>query len=132
MPHSRIHIPVLIALGFALASCGAAETVTDPTAPEATATTEPLRGAELLARGEAMVETLCAQCHAVRRDGDSPHREAIPLRQISWNYPVQDLAEPFAEGIMVGHPDMPQWQFEPMDIEALLAYIESIQEPRGT
>ncbi|MGB3625771.1 MAG: hypothetical protein WA989_08080, partial [Henriciella sp.] len=62
----------------------------------------------------------------------SPHREAIPFRQISWMYPVESLAEPLSEGIMVGHPDMPEWQFEPNDIDALLAYIESIQQPQET
>jgi len=132
MPHPKRSFYGALMVGGLLAACG----VNDP-APTAAPSdlpfeSEPLDRAELIVRGEAMAETLCAQCHAVRRDGDSPHRDAIPLRQISWNYPIEDLAEPFAEGIMVGHPDMPQWQFEPMDIDALLAYIESIQEPRGT
>ena len=126
----RATIPT--ALVFAISACGVPETPPDQAVPEDSLEITPLEGAELLARGEAMAETLCAQCHAVRRTGDSPHREAIKFRQISWRYPIGDLAEPLAEGIMVGHPDMPEWQFEPMDIEALLTYIESIQEPRGT
>lgn len=126
----RVASPLTIAL--AVSACGASEPTPAPTPPSDTLDVAPLEGAELLARGEAMAETLCAQCHSVRRTGDSPHREAIKFRQISWRYPVGDLAEPLAEGIMVGHPDMPEWQFEPMDIEALLTYIESIQEPRGT
>jgi len=93
---------------------------------------EPRSRSELIGQGQAMAETLCSGCHAVGTSGESPHREAIPFRQLSWNYPVEALAEPLAEGIMVGHPDMPEWQFDPQDIDALLAYIETIQEPRGT
>ena len=37
--------------------------------------------------------------------------------------------EPLAEGIMVGHPDMPIFEFEPEHIDSLLTYIESIQAP---
>lgn len=132
MIHSVLRTATAAALLLTISACGAPEATSDQAEPEGSLAIEPMEGAELIARGEAMAETLCAQCHAVRRTGDSPHREAIKFRQISWRYPVGDLAEPLAEGIMVGHPDMPEWQFEPMDIQALLMYIESIQEPRGT
>ena len=56
----------------------------------------------------------------------------MPFREFSWRYPIETLAEPLAEGIIVGHPDMPEFQFEPKDIDALLAYIESVQAPRPT
>jgi hypothetical protein len=38
------------------------------------------------------------------------------------------LAESLAAGISVGHPDMPEFVFEPDDIAAILAYLNSIQE----
>ena len=88
--------------------------------------------AELIGQGQVMAETLCSTCHAIGTSGDSPHMDAVPFRRFSWRYPVEDLAEAFAEGIVVGHPDMPEWQFEPNDIDALLTYIESIQEPQET
>jgi mono/diheme cytochrome c family protein len=87
---------------------------------------------EALGRGEAMAETLCASCHAIGHLGTSPHSDALAFRRFGWNYPIEALSESLAEGIIVGHPDMPEWQFEPQDIEALLAYIESVQEPRST
>lgn len=111
-----------LALGV-LTGCGPAEETPQTASP---------RQAELIAQGRVMAETLCAGCHAIGTEGDSPHREAIPFRELSWHYEVESLAEPFAEGIMVGHPDMPQWQFEPKDIDALLAYLETIQVPRET
>ena len=119
------HRFIAISLGVGLlAACGA------PTTEDA-ADTGPTR-ADLIDQGEIMAQALCSGCHAIGTDGDSPHREAIELRRIGWNYPVEALAESFAEGIVVGHPDMPEWQFEPDEIEALLAYLESIQEPRNT
>ena len=85
---------------------------------------------ELLGRGEAIAENLCAKCHAIGITGESPHPDAVPLRQLSWKYPVDELEQPFLQGIVVGHPDMPEWQFTQQDVDALLAYIESIQEPQ--
>ena len=42
------------------------------------------------------------------------------------------LAEALAEGIMTGHPAMPNFAFEPRDIGALLTFIEGLasSEPR--
>jgi hypothetical protein len=34
-----------------------------------------------------------------------------------------------AEGLSTGHPDMPEFVFEPHDISAILAYLQSIQVP---
>ncbi len=122
-------IRTLIATAM-VASCLAAcapDTDRDTSAPEAGTTR-----AELIGQGEVMAEALCARCHAITREDESSHPEAMAFREISWRYPVESLAEPLAEGIMVGHPDMPEWQFEPKDVDALLAYIESIQVPRGT
>jgi cytochrome c len=33
------------------------------------------------------------------------------------------------EGLSVGHPDMPEFVFDPEDVGAILAYLKSIQEP---
>jgi len=37
--------------------------------------------------------------------------------------------EALAEGLSVGHPDMPEFVFEVEDGGAILAYLRSIQEP---
>tara|TARA_R110001599_G_scaffold62711_2_gene174719 strand:+ start:285 stop:728 length:444 start_codon:yes stop_codon:yes gene_type:complete len=84
---------------------------------------------EKLGQGRAIAENICATCHAIGLEGPSPHRDAIPFRDLSKNYPIEDLAEPLAEGIMVGHPDMPVFAFDPDHIDSLIAYIESIQTP---
>ena len=118
--------PFLAAAAVAITACSGPSGIEETDAPRASARTE------LIGQGETIARDLCSGCHAIGTEGDSPHREAIPFRQLSWKYPVEALAEPVSEGIMVGHPDMPEWQFEPKDTDALLAYIESIQEPQGT
>ena len=62
---------------------------------------------DLTAKGEVLVKENCGRCHAVGKEGDSPHAEAPPFRTLSQKYPVADLAESLAEGIVSGHPEMP-------------------------
>ncbi|MCG7394383.1 cytochrome c [Microvirga sp. ACRRW] len=78
-------------------------------------------------RGLTFAQTNCAQCHAIGRFGDSPIPEAPPFRTLHTRYPIEDLAEAFAEGITTGHPSMPQFQLDPAQINDLLAYLQSIQ-----
>ena len=59
--------------------------------------------------------------------GDSPNPDAPPFRTLSSKYPVSDLAESLAEGIVSGHPEMPIFVFMPNDVDAIIAYLESIQ-----
>jgi mono/diheme cytochrome c family protein len=84
--------------------------------------------ARLEGRGEELLSARCARCHAIGRTGESPHSGAPPFRTLSRKYPIDGLAESLAEGISVGHPDMPEFVFEPDDIAAILAYLNSIQE----
>jgi cytochrome c len=79
-------------------------------------------------RGEALLTRNCARCHATGTVGTSPHPEAPPFRTLSRRYPVEGLAEALAEGLFVGHPDMPQFAFESRDVGAIIAYLKSIQE----
>ena len=85
-------------------------------------------GTALERRGEESLSANCARCHAIGRTGASPHPAAPPFRSLSHKYPIEGLAEALAEGLSVGHPDMPEFVFEPDDIAAILAYLNSIQE----
>ena len=58
-------------------------------------------------------------------------KAAIRWRRPSARSPVTALEEAFAEGILVGHPDMPEFRLTPTQIDNLLGYIESVQEQRG-
>ena len=81
----------------------------------------------LIDKGEALVRENCSRCHAIGKEGDSPHKEAPPFRTLAKNYPIEDLAESLAEGIVSGHPDMPIFVFGPHDVEAIIEYLQSIQ-----
>jgi cytochrome c len=81
----------------------------------------------LIDKGEVVVKENCSRCHAIGKDGDSPHKEAPPFRTLSGKYPIDDLAESLAEGIVSGHPDMPIFVFNPDDVEAIIEYLQSIQ-----
>jgi mono/diheme cytochrome c family protein len=79
-------------------------------------------------RGLTFARTNCAQCHAIGRTGDSPLSEAPPFRILHTRYPVEDLAEAFAEGFTTGHPSMPEFQLDTAQINDLIAYLKSLQE----
>jgi cytochrome c len=82
----------------------------------------------LESRGESLLTTNCSRCHAVGRAGNSIHPEAPPFRTLGQRYPIEVLAEALAEGLSSGHPDMPEFRFEIDDVDAILAYLESVQE----
>lgn len=83
-------------------------------------------------RGRALVLSTCSGCHATGRTGDSPYPSAPPFRVIAARTDVENLAEAFAEGIVVGHQgdrQMPEFQLSPGEIEDLIAYLKSLQGP---
>jgi cytochrome c len=82
----------------------------------------------LQTRGEALLTTNCSRCHAVGRTGKSTHPEAPPFRTLGQRYPIEVLAEALAEGLSSGHPDMPEFRFEIDEVNAIIAYLGSIQE----
>jgi len=80
------------------------------------------------AEGRYLVKIHCADCHAIDRHDGSKHPEAPPFRELSKRYPVDSLAESLAEGIVVGHPDMPEFRFRPEDVSAIISWLEAIQD----
>ena len=81
-----------------------------------------------VAEGRFLVQVHCSECHAWRTEDKSKHPEAPALRTLSQRYPVSSLGEALAEGIVVGHPDMPEFRFRPEDVAAIIAYLEHIQD----
>jgi mono/diheme cytochrome c family protein len=82
----------------------------------------------LESHGQELLSTNCSRCHAIGRAGNSTHPEAPPFRTLGHRYPIEVLAEALAEGLSSGHPDMPEFRFEIDDVDAILAYLKSIQE----
>jgi mono/diheme cytochrome c family protein len=78
-------------------------------------------------RGRVFAQTNCAMCHAIDRIGDSPLAVAPPFRTLHTRYPIDDLQESLAEGIVTGHPTMPQFQLDPAQIGDFLAYLKTLE-----
>lgn len=77
-------------------------------------------------RGAILVRQKCAGCHAVEGAGTSSMVAAPPFRDLGQEYPVQNLQEAFAEGLVTAHPAMPAFQFEPAQIADVIAYLENV------
>lgn len=82
--------------------------------------------AQLIAKGQALIEKHCAKCHAIGRADKSSHKEAPPFRDVVKSYPAEHLAEALAEGIQTGHPDMPMFIFEAEQIGTIITYLNSL------
>lgn len=93
----------------------------------ATAAPAAAREDDAAAAGRKLAERHCARCHAIGTEDASPHPQAPPFRVIVTKWPLQNIEEALAEGIITGHPDMPAFEFEPPDIEALIEYLYTLQ-----
>ena len=79
-------------------------------------------------QGRRFVEAHCARCHAVGKTGPSPLAIAPPFRTLHERYPVEDLREALAEGIVTGHPAMPEFRLDSDQIEDVVAYLKTLEE----
>jgi len=83
--------------------------------------------AKEISEGKALAEKLCAKCHAIATTDNSKVEKAPPFRTFVQQWPIESLEEALAEGIVVGHKLMPEFEFEPEDINSLLSYIASLK-----
>lgn len=88
-------------------------------------------GAQNIAEGQAIAERLCSRCHAVALDQKSKHALAPPFPVIAQRYSVWGLQEALAEGIIVGHADMPKFVFSPSQIDDLLGFMDTFTRNQG-
>jgi cytochrome c len=93
------------------------------------ASIEPAVAANDLKRGETLLTRDCSPCHAVGRSGESPRKDAPAFRTLGKRYPIESLEEALGEGIMSGHPDMPEFKYDADDVGGIIAYLKSIQQP---
>ncbi len=84
-----------------------------------------------VAQGRALAEKNCGRCHALGRTGESPLAIAPPFRIFAERWPLESLEEALAEGIVTGHPDMPEFVFTPEEIGHLIAFLASLGNGNG-
>jgi cytochrome c len=79
-------------------------------------------------RGFVFVRTHCSKCHAIDRVSHSPLPVAPPFRKLHERYPVETLQESLVEGIVTGHPSMPEFQLDPGQADDVISYIKSLEK----
>jgi mono/diheme cytochrome c family protein len=92
------------------------------------AATRPAAADDQLKAGEALLKKNCGACHAIGRADASPDKAAPAFRVLGKRYPVESLEETLGEGVMTGHPDMPEYTFDADEVGAIIAYLKSIQQ----
>jgi len=78
-------------------------------------------------RGRTFARQNCAKCHSIDKYSESTLRIAPPFRELHERYPVETLEEAFAEGIVTGHPTMPEFRLDPDQIGDLIAFMKTLE-----
>jgi len=78
-------------------------------------------------QGKRLALTYCARCHAIDKVSPSPLKIAPPFRTLHERYPVETLEEALAEGIITGHPSMPQFRFEADQVGDFIAFLKTLE-----
>ena len=78
-------------------------------------------------RGRAYARSHCARCHSIDEKSASPLALAPPFRTLHERYPVESLEEALAEGIVTGHPAMPEFRLGAGQISDFIAFLKSLE-----
>ena len=78
-------------------------------------------------QGKRLALTYCARCHAIDKVSPSPLKIAPPFRTLHERYPVGMLEEALAEGIVTGHPTMPEFRFDGDQIGDFIAFLKTLE-----
>jgi tetratricopeptide (TPR) repeat protein len=84
----------------------------------------------LIADGKSFVERHCSACHAVGTIDQSPNPKAPTFRSLHRRHPVAALREPLTRGIAAQHDEMPQFVLPNSEVDAIIAYINSLAPAR--
>jgi mono/diheme cytochrome c family protein len=78
-------------------------------------------------QGKRLALTHCARCHSIDKVSPSPLKIAPPFRTLHERYPVDTLQEALAEGIVTGHPKMPEFRFDGDQVGDFIAYLKTLE-----
>lgn len=81
---------------------------------------------ERIRAGKALVEANCSRCHATGGTGASPKAGAPEFRTLHKRHMMMALREPLTRGIAAPHDEMPQFALSTVDIDNIVAYINSL------
>ena len=78
--------------------------------------------------GRTYARVNCSQCHSVDKYTPSPLAIAPPFRTLHEKYPVESLEEALAEGIVTGHPSMPEFRLDPGQVTDFISFLKSLEQ----
>jgi len=78
-------------------------------------------------RGKTFARMHCSSCHSIDKVTPSPLADAPPFRTLHQRYAVESLEEALAEGIVTGHPAMPEFRLEPDQIGNFIAFLKTLE-----
>jgi cytochrome c len=78
-------------------------------------------------QGKRLARLYCAKCHSIDKVSPSPLSIAPPFRTLHERYPIDTLQESLAEGIVTGHPSMPEFRFDGDQIDDLLSFLKTLE-----
>ena len=79
-------------------------------------------------RGFTFATANCARCHSIDKASPSPLKQAPPFRDLHNRYPVESLEEALGEGIVTGHPNMPEFRLDGAQIGDLISYLNWLEK----
>lgn len=85
-------------------------------------------GAQSAQRGAVIARTHCVRCHSIDKVSPSPLTIAPPFRELEQRYPVESLEEAMAEGLVTGHPTMPEFRFDVGQVRDFIAFLKTLQK----
>lgn len=79
-------------------------------------------------QGRRLALLYCARCHSTDKVSPSPLKIAPPFRTLHERYPVEQLQEALAEGIVTGHPTMPEFRFDADQVGDFIAFLKTLEQ----
>ena len=92
------------------------------------ATLDAAKLSKLATRGKVILQEKCSRCHALEAVGESPLKQAAPMRDIYGRFNPRELQAELSEGKVSKHRDMPQIVFSDEDAYAILTYLYAIRK----
>jgi tetratricopeptide (TPR) repeat protein len=83
-----------------------------------------------VAEGRKLVEINCAPCHAIGTTGASALAKAPPFRELQRHYALLALRTPITRAIAAPHDEMPRFRPTDAELDAVVAYINSLGSRR--
>jgi cytochrome c len=77
--------------------------------------------------GKAFAQANCSHCHSIDKVTASTLAIAPPFRTLHLRYPVESLEEALGEGIVTGHPSMPEFRLDPGQVGDFIVFLKSLE-----